>query len=111
MSQNYIVKNPAGLLVRAQMDTTNSTNILRKMSNGEGFTVFQLINQPNGYVWGRLSDDPGNLQQQYACISILGRTAFAVPELPSIFPIPINSQWGFEADAFLRTKGYMGVKP
>ncbi|MBI3175125.1 MAG: hypothetical protein HYZ25_15470 [Chloroflexi bacterium] len=62
MSQKYIVVNPDGLYVRSQMTTLNALNIKRKMSNGEGFTIHQTYVQKGNQVWGRVSDNPGNVQ-------------------------------------------------
>ena len=45
MNYKYIVINKDGLLVRSQTSTLNPLNIKRKMSNGEGFTVYQTIVQ------------------------------------------------------------------
>jgi hypothetical protein len=40
-TQNFIVINPKGANVRAQMDTTNSKNLLRWMSPDNGFGALQ----------------------------------------------------------------------
>ena len=108
----YIVVNRDGLLVRSQMSTLNPLNVIRKMSNGEGFTVYQVIQQGDK-TWGRLSSNPGDPRQQYACLSILGRPLFAVPE-PVAAPLPEAgdvSEWQKEIDAWARFMGYAGVRP
>ena len=87
MSQKYIVVNPDGLNVRSQMSTLNALNIKRKMSNGEGFTVYQTYVQKGNQVWGRVSDNPGNVQQEFVCLSIANRE-YARLEAPTA-PLPL----------------------
>ncbi len=91
MPEKYIVTNGDGLLVRSQMTTTNPFNVKRKMSNGEGFTVYQVYVQNGSHTWGRVTDNPGSVQQQYVCLSIVGRPPFAVLEAPISEPTPAPS--------------------
>src|SRR5262245_60414528 len=112
MPENYIVTNKDGLLVRSQMNTKNDANIKRKMSANEGFTVYQTYVQNGNETWGRLSNDPGALQQEYTCISI-GNRVFAKREeapMPSI-PYAISSEWATAIDAWARSNGFKGPKP
>lgn len=103
----YTVTNPDGLQVRAQMITTNPRNFIRKMSNGESFVVYQTHIVSRNQLWGRLTNNPGDVQQEYACLSIANRT-FArldVNQMPE--NIHINPQWVEEVDRQLRAKGFV----
>ena len=109
---NYIVTNKDGLLVRAQMDTRNPHNIKRKMSNGEGFIVYQTYVKNANQVWGRVSDNPGDVQQEYTCLSIANRT-FAKIEISDeeLKSYKVNPRWIIAIDLWARSKGYTDVLP
>ena len=112
MNYKYIVTNKDGLLVRSQTSTLNPLNIKRKMSNGEGFTVYQTIVQNGNQTWGRVSDNPGGLQQEYVCLSI-GNREFARLEAPTA-PMPGTAsllEWAQAMDAWARFMGYEGPRP
>lgn len=100
--------NRDGLNVRSQMSTTNPKNVLRRMSFGEGFKVYEVYNvkgMSGLQVWGRVSDNPGGISQEYVCLSI-GNKVYAKTEDSKAF-----SSWAHEVDAFLRTLGYKGSQP
>lgn len=107
----YIVKSNPYLLVRSQMETRSSSNIIRRMSNGEGFTVYQTYVVRGNQLWGRLSDNPGGVEQEYACLQIANKV-FAVAEesQPNIRSSP-NPMWFIQIDAWARTMGYTGIPP
>ena len=118
---NFIVTNKDGLNVRSQMDTTLAKNILRRMGKGEGFEVYETysIKGKSGLqTWGRLSNNPGSVNQEYSCLSI-GNVTYAKVEgstPPSPTPIPPPEwayiQWAIEVDHFLREQmGYTGARP
>ncbi|MBI5297959.1 MAG: hypothetical protein HY869_20985 [Chloroflexi bacterium] len=125
MPQKYIVVNPDGLNVRSQMSTLNVLNIKRKMSNGEGFTVFEVYTQNGNQKWGRVSDNPGGLQQEFVCLSI-GNREYARAEAPApsapIGAPPPNAgsaphleegfrrlmDWARAVDAWARFMGFEG---
>ncbi len=110
---NYIVVNGDGLNVRSQMSTTNPKNLLRKMSQNEGFVVLETYNVKGVsglQVWGRVSNNPGGISQEYACLSI-GNKVYAKEEIPST---PVSGQlgtWAHEVDLYLRSLGYKGSTP
>jgi len=111
MQKQFIVTNGEGLYVRSQMTTTNPYNILRKMSANEGFTVYETYNikgMSGLQVWGRVSNNPGGISQEFSCLSI-GNKTYAKEESPQT-PIPANS-WAREIDTWARTKGYTGIAP
>jgi hypothetical protein len=108
---NFIVTNGEGLNVRSQMSTTNPKNLLRKMSPNEGFTVFETYNVKgiSGLqIWGRVSDNPGGISQEYVCLSIGNKVYAKKEETPNA---PENLHWAHEVDSFLRTLGYTGSMP
>lgn len=103
----YTVTSPDGLLVRAQTLTTNPQNILRKMSNGESFVVYQTLIVNRNQKWGRLTNNPGDIKQEYACLSIANKT-FAVLDINQLpEDVRINPQWIEEVDRQLRAKGFV----
>lgn len=110
--KKYIVVNPNGLNVRGTMTTLNTLNIKRKMSNGEGFTVFETYVQAGSQVWGRVSDNPGGLQQEYVCLSIANRE-YAREQAPTA-SLPEAAglvEWAQALDAWARFMGYEGPRP
>ena len=113
MSQtNWIVVNGGGLYVRAQMDTTNSKNIVRRMSFGEGFVVHETYNvkgMSGLQTWGRVSNNPGGISQEYVCLSI-GNKVYARQEGAQIPPvIPAGETTRLDRlEAWARTQGYQG---
>lgn len=109
MPEYYIVTNADGLLTHSQMSTISATR--RKMSNGEGFTVYQTKLMNGNQTWGRLSEDPGGLQQEYVCLQI-GNREFAKKQ-PLSEPIPSTTllEWAQSADTWMRLNGFKGPKP
>jgi len=115
---NYLVVNKEGLNVRAQTNTQSTKNILRWMSNGEGFHVYQIIKVKGStgiQEWGRITDNPGGLTQEYVCLGI-GNRRYALPSLhnPIPTPDPDDNQimnWVRDVDGYLRTLGYTGALP
>lgn len=113
---DYIVVNKDGLNVRSQMSTTNDKNLLRRMSKGEGFEVQQTYNVPGMtglQVWGRLSNNPGGIRQEYVCLQI-GNKKYAEEEKPSVpvyVPIDAVDAWRYAVDAWIRLRGYDGPRP
>jgi hypothetical protein len=100
----YIVVNPTGLFVRSKPDTKTG-QVIRKMTNGEGFTAVNTFTV-GAETWARLTH-ADSVIQQYCMIEIVGRPLFARPQGdPST-----ASTWAQEVDAFLRTKGYTGSRP
>lgn len=101
MDEKYIVVNSNGLNVRSQKSTTNPYNFLRSMSYGEGFTVFEtyIVKGSTGLQkWGRISDNPGGISQEYVCLSI-GNKEYAKKEsgdMPPVTP-PVVTPPGVEA--------------
>ena len=106
----YIVTGKQGLYVRAQMDTTNAANIKRKMSNGEGFTVYQTYVRNGNQLWGRVSTNPGLVEQEYVCLQIANKE-FARAEEVQVFGIQPNPAFFVQLDAWARSKGYNGIPP
>lgn len=106
----YIVTNKYGLLVRAQMDTKQSANIKYKMSNGEGFTVYQTYVRNGNQLWGRISANPGLVEQEYACLQIANREFARAEEYQTLGLLP-NPSWYIQIDAWARSKGYNGIPP
>ncbi len=107
MSESWIVTGGQGLNVRSQMDTTNSRNILRKMSKGEGFTVYetyQVKGSSGLQTWGRVSENPGDRRQEYACLSIGNNMIFA--ERESTWPEDLLDMRLNKLEVWARTKGY-----
>ena len=78
---SYTVTNKDGLLVHSKLDTTSQT--LRKMANGESFKVYQLYPVNTNQIWGRLTDNPGNVSQEYTCLQIANKE-FATLDSSSI---------------------------
>jgi hypothetical protein len=109
------------------MTTLNVLNIKRKMSNGEGFTVFEVYMQGGSQKWGRVSDNPGGLQQEFVCLSI-GNREYARAEAPSAPPPPAAPppnagsaphlgeefrrlmEWARAVDAWARFMGFEGPR-
>ena len=111
MPKHFIVTNSRGLYVRSQTDTTNPYNKLRKMSNGEGFEVYEIypVKGMTGLqIWGRISDNPGGITQEFTCLSI-GNKTYAKEETGTT--PPTSSTWAQEIDAWARLNGYHGVHP
>lgn len=106
----YIVTSVQGLLVRAQMDTRNAYNIRRKMSNGEGFIVYQTYVRNGNQLWGRLSTNPGGLEQEYSCLMI-GNKVFAVAEEIQVIGLQPNPAFFIQLDQWARSIGYKGIPP
>lgn len=106
----YIVTNKPRINVRAQMDWRNAANIKRKMSNGEGFTVYQTYVINGNELWGRVSDNPGDVQQEYVCISIGNRSFCKADEAQPEMGAP-SALFFIQLDAWAREKGYKGVPP
>lgn len=107
----YIVTNKPYLYVRSQMTTKNSANVKRKMSNGEGFIVYQTYVQNGSELWGRISSNPGLVEQEYACLQIGNRQfAKADDDQPLLGNQP-NVAWFVQMDAWARSMGYKGVFP
>lgn len=105
--------NKDGLLVRSQMDTTNPKNVVRKMSDGEEFLVYQTYVVKRNQVWGRLTNNPGAVQQEYCCLSIANRT-FAVPDnFQPHGDVKISLQWIQQVDVWARSqaKPFTGIPP
>lgn len=115
---NFIVTNRGGLNVRAQMDTQNSKNILRHMSQGEGFTAQQTFNikgMTGLQTWARISNNAGSVNQEFACLQI-GNIVYAKEESQDPLtqaPVPLSLWiWIVEVDTWLRDEyGYKGPKP
>jgi hypothetical protein len=109
MTEKWIVTNGKGLNVRSQMDSTQPKNIVRQMSKGEGFTVYETY-QVKGSTglqkWGRVSDNPGDRRQEYTCLSIGNNMIFAVQETSSESETMLERIEKLEAWA--RTMGYPG---
>ena len=112
MTSKYIVVTSPTLNVRAQMTTMNPYNILRKMSSGEGFIVYetyQVKGMSGLQLWGRIAENPGGITQEYVCLQI-GNKVYAKEESKPIeTTTPAN--WQIEVDTFLRTLGYKGTRP
>jgi hypothetical protein len=109
---NYIVVNGDGLNVRSQMNTTNSKNLLRRMSNNEGFVVHETYNvqgMSGLQVWGRVSDNPGGISQEYVCLQI-GNKVYA-KEQTSQPTQPVSNAWQTAIDTWARSQGYTGPRP
>jgi hypothetical protein len=109
--QGYIVTNSEGLNVRSQMNTTNSKNLLRRMSPNEGFIIYetyQVKGMSGLQTWGRVSNNPGGISQEYVCLSI-GNKIYAKAQ--DAQPVTQTPAWAYELDAWARTQGYTGVKP
>jgi len=107
---SYTVTNPEGLFVRAQMNTTNPFNIWRKMSNGESFTIYQTY--PIGaQIWGRLTDNPGNVSQEYACLQIANKQFARLEAPPADIPAGGSRVWMLALDTWARSQGFNGPPP
>lgn len=111
---NYIVTNSEGLNVRSQMDTTNSRNIQRRMSFGEGFVVLELYNKQGAsglQQWGRVSNNPGGISQEFVCLQI-GNKVYAKEQAQaeSIPSLPDTNAWRVAIDAWARSKGFDGPR-
>lgn len=115
----YTVKNKV-LNVRAQPITTNNNNILRTMSRGEGFIVYEYITLKGAtgmQRWGRISRNVGEKTQEFVCLEI-GNTIYAqeAPSIPAtdVPPaIPLQLwKWIIDVDAHLREHTlYVGERP
>lgn len=107
---SYTVTNKDGLNVRSKMDTKTGA-VLRKMAQGESFLVYQSYPVGN-QVWGRLTSNPGNVSQEYACLTLANKT-FAVPDNLQPHGVSINLQWIQEMDAWARSqaKPFTGSTP
>jgi hypothetical protein len=110
--KRYIVTNPPGLQRRSQMSTVNPFNIKGKLSNGEGFDVYEVYTIKANQKWGRITDNPGDVQQEYVCLSI-GNKTFAREELAGTGnTAQVTLAWCMAVDRFLRDKlGYTGPSP
>ena len=113
MPKNFIVVNNDGLNVRTQMDTTNKNNLLRWMSGSgaEGFVVYEIY-QKKGMTglqtWGRISDNPGGILQEYVCLQI-GNRVYAKEQTG--VSEPGTDLWHAAIDAWARSKGFDGPLP
>lgn len=108
---NYIVKNKLGLYVRAQMETRNPANIKRKMSSGEGFIVYQTYVVNGNQLWGRVSSNPGMLEQEFVCLQIANRVYAVAEESQPVTTERPNPAWILQIDAWARSMGYKGIPP
>lgn len=114
MARYFIVVNPSGLNVRSKPDTATG-QVVRHMTNGEGFTANDVFTQGN-QTWARVSRGEG-VQQEYCCIAIANKV-FCREQVTGQVDIA-NGQTApgqlltpfdrlEKLEAWARTKGYTG---
>ena len=56
--------------IRSQMKTSPSSNIVGAFTNGLPFRVYQVYDELDGIVWGRISSNTGSGKARYAALRV-----------------------------------------
>jgi hypothetical protein len=56
--------------IRSQMKSQSTTNIVGGYSNGLPFTVYQVYDEIDGIVWGRVSSNTGAGKARYVALRV-----------------------------------------
>lgn len=56
--------------IRSQMKTTPATNQVGGYTNGLPFTVYQVYDEVDGIVWGRVSSNTGSGKARYVALRV-----------------------------------------
>jgi len=56
--------------IRLQMKTTPTSNLVGGYSNGIPFTVYQVYDEVDGILWGRVSSNTGEGKARYVALRV-----------------------------------------
>ena len=107
MDRKFIVINLRGLNVRSKPDTKTG-QIVRFMTNGQGFTATDVFTVGTE-TWARLTRADHSIQE-YCMIEKTGTAPFAKEQFTQPAP-STGSNWQQEIDSWARDRGFNGPKP
>lgn len=97
--------------IRAAMNTKTNLNIIGGYKVGEPFTVYEVFQEVDGVLWGRVSSGVGGGSARYVALRVNNHPKAKMALSESTVPVSRTEAWMLAIDAWARRHGYDGVKP